>query len=81
MGVLDSINIKEAAAVIITFHNLEKIRLIAQAVLDVAPKAHIVVRVRGEEEKEALANLNIDIVKTVDTLSEKMTDELLHCKL
>jgi len=81
MGVLDSINIKEAAAVIITFHNLEKIRLIAQAVLDVSPKAHIVVRVRGEEEKEALENLNIDIVKTVDTLSEKMTDELLHCKL
>ena len=81
MAVLDSINIKEAAAVIITFHNLEKIRLIAQAVLDVAPKAHIVARVRGEEEKEALENLNIDIVKTVDTLSEKMTDELLHCKL
>jgi len=81
MGVLESINIKEAAAVIITFHNLEKIRLITQAVLDVAPCAHIVARVRGEEEKKAIQDLTIDIVSTVDTLSEKMTDELLKCSI
>jgi CPA2 family monovalent cation:H+ antiporter-2 len=80
--VLESINIKDAAAVMITFHNLEKIRLIAQAVLDIAPKAHIVVRVRGKEEQTALKDSGIDgIVSTVGTLSQMMTQELLHCPI
>ena len=82
MGVLETINIKNAAAIIITFHNLEKIRLISQAVLDVAPKAHIVARVRGEEEKNALKEISIDsVVSTVGTLSKEMTKELLHCSI
>ncbi len=81
MGVLEAINIKNAAAVIITFHNLEKIRLIAQAVIDVAPKAHIVARVRGKEEKDALKELSIDVVSTVGTLSKEMTKELLYCSI
>ena len=80
--VLESINIKEATAVLITFHNLEKIRLIAQAVLDIAPKTHIVVRVRGKEEQNALKDSGIgSIVSTVGTLSEKMIDELLYCPI
>ena len=82
MGVLEAINIKNAAAIIITFHNLEKIRLISQAVLDVAPKAHIVARVRGKEEKDALKEISIDsVVSTVGTLSKEMTKELLHCSI
>ena len=81
-AVLESVNIKDATAVMITFHNLEKIRLIAQAVLDLVPKAHIVVRVRGKEEQEALKESKIDsIVSTVDTLAEKMTQELFHCPI
>lgn len=82
VAVLESINIKDAAAVIITFHNLEKIRLIAQAVLDLAPRAHIVVRVRGKEEQEALKEIKIDsVVSTVDTLSKEMIKELLYCNI
>ncbi len=82
VSILESINIKDATAVMITFHNLEKIRLIARAVLDIAPKAHIVVRVRGKEEKDALKESGIDsIVSTVDTLSEKMIEELLYCPI
>ncbi len=78
--VLESIDIKKAAAVMITFHNLEKIRLIAQSVLDIAPKAHIVARVRGEEEQKALEGAGVDcIISTVGTLCEKMTQELLYC--
>jgi len=82
VAVLESINIKEASAVMITFHNLEKIRLISQAVLDLSPKAHIVVRVRDKEEKEALKEINIDsVVLTVDTLSKEMIKELLYCNI
>lgn len=80
--VLESINIKDASAVIITFHNLEKIRLISRAVVDIVPKAHIVVRVRDIEEIESLEDINIDsVVSTVDTLCDKMTQELLHCPM
>ncbi len=81
VAVLESINIKDAAAVMITFHNLEKIRLISQAVLDLSPNAHIVVRVRGKEEQEALKEFKIDIVSTVDTLSKEMIQELLYCNI
>jgi CPA2 family monovalent cation:H+ antiporter-2 len=80
--VLESINIKDAIAVMITFHNLEKIRLIAQAVLDIVPKAHIVARVRGKEEQIALKESGIDsIVSTVGTLAQKMIEELSYCPI
>lgn len=80
--VLESINIKDASAVIITFHNLEKIRLIARAVVDIVPKAHIVARVRDKEEIESLKDIQIDsVVSTVETLSNKMIQELLHCPM
>jgi len=81
LAVLESVNIKNATAVLITFHNLEKIRLISQAVLDVSSNAHIVARVRGKEEKEALKDYPIDIVSTVGTLAEKMISELFQCHI
>jgi CPA2 family monovalent cation:H+ antiporter-2 len=80
-AVLESVNIKNATAVLITFHNLEKIRLISQAVLDVSPNAHIVARVRGKEEQNALKDYPIDIVLTVDTLADKMLGELFYCQI
>ncbi len=80
--VLESINIKDAAGVVITLHNLEKIRLIAQAVIDMAPKAHIVARVRDEQERESLKECKIDTVfSTVDVLSKVMTKEILYCPI
>ncbi len=80
--VLESINIKDAAGVVITLHNLEKIRLIAQAVIDMAPKAHIVARVRDDKERESLSECKIDTVfSTVEVLSKVMTKELLYCPI
>ncbi len=79
--VLESVNIKEAVAVMITFHNLEKIRLIAKSVKDVSPKSHIVARVRGEEEIEALEGSCVYVVPTVGTLADKMINKLLHCSI
>lgn len=80
--VLESINIKEAVGVVITLHNLEKIRLITQAVIDMAPKAHIVARVRDNKEREALGDCKIDTVfTTVDVLTKVMSKEILHAPL
>ena len=81
-SVLEQLSIRRACAVVITFHNLEKIRLVAQAVLDMAPHAHIVARVRDDKEARVLEDLQIkDIVVTTRTLSKEMIDRLFYCHL
>lgn len=81
-AVLESLELKNACAVVITFHNLEKIRLVTQSVLDLAPHAHIVARVRDEKEAQALQNFNIkSLVITTKTLSKEMIEQLFYCRL
>ncbi len=81
-AVLENLDIKKACAMVITFHNLEKIRLVAQSVLDLAPHAHIVARVRDEEEAKVLEDLQIaNLVITTQTLAKEMTQQLFFCRL
>ncbi len=81
-AVLESLDLKYACAVVITFHNLEKIRLVTQSVLDLAPHAHIVARVRDEREAQVLRDLQIkSLVITTKTLASKMIDQLFYCHL
>jgi len=81
-SVLEKLDVKRSCAVVITFHNLEKIRLVTHAVLDMAPHAHIVARVRDKKEKEALEDLGIkDLVVTTDVLSRAMIEKLFSCPL
>jgi len=81
-SVLEKLEVKKACAVVITFHNLEKIRLVTHAVLDMAPHAHIVARVRDNKEYEALKDLGIkDVVITTEVLSSAMIDKLFSCPL
>ncbi len=80
--VLENLFVKNASAIIITLHNIKKIRLIAQAVLDLAPHAHIVARVRDEEEAKILEDLDIkSLVITTKTLAKEMTRQLFYCHL
>ena len=80
--VLENLDIKNTCAVVITFHNLEKIRLVTQAVLDMAPNAHIVARVRDEKEQKVLSDLSIkSLVVTTKTLSKEMIDKLFYCHI
>ncbi len=81
-AVLESLDIKNACAVVITFHNLEKIRLVTQSVLDLAPQAHIVARVRDEKEAKVLEDLKIQsLVITTKTLAQEMIQQLFYCSL
>ncbi|WP_255535966.1 MULTISPECIES: cation:proton antiporter [unclassified Nitratiruptor] len=80
--VLESLDLKYSCAVVITFHNLEKIRLVTQSVLDLAPHAHVVARVRDEKEAKVLEDLNIkSLVVTTQTLSKEMIQQLFYCQL
>ncbi len=81
-SVLENLDLRFASAVVITLHNLEKIRLITQSVLDLAPHAHVVARVRDEKEAQVLADLQIkSLVITTKTLSQEMIKELFYCTL
>jgi len=80
-SVLEQLGVKKSCAVVITFHNLEKIRLVAQAVLDLAPHAYLVARVRDEKEQQALKEAHIhDVVVTTEVLSAAMIEKLFYCR-
>jgi CPA2 family monovalent cation:H+ antiporter-2 len=68
-SVLESVNIKEASAVIISIGNSEKLHQICQAVKDLRESGKTIVKVNKYEEQEALAALNLShiIVETEKT--------------
>ena len=81
-AVLESLDLKQACAVVITFHNLDKIRLVTQSVLDLAPHAHVVARVRDEREAKVLEDLQIkSLVITTQTLAKEMIQQLFYCTI
>lgn len=81
-SILDKLHVKEAASVIVTLDNLEKKRLVCEAVLGYAPSVKVVVKVVSLEEKRALRGLPITV--TVDGKKEvaaRLVSESLHCDL
>ncbi|MDD5160697.1 MAG: cation:proton antiporter [Sulfuricurvum sp.] len=82
ISILDKIHAAEAASVIVTLDNLEKKRLICEAVLTHAPKVKVVVKVISLEEKRTLRDLPISV--TIDGKREvaaRLVSEALHCEL
>ncbi|HEX5622831.1 MAG TPA: cation:proton antiporter [Sulfuricurvum sp.] len=81
-GILDKLHIKDAISVIVTLDNLEKKRLVCEAVLSYAPQVKVVVKVVSLEEKRELRGLPISV--TVDGKKEvaaRLVSEALHCEL
>jgi len=68
-SVLESVNIKNAHAVIISIGNSQKLHQICQAVSDLRENAKTIVKVNKYEEQESLAGLNLShvIVETEKT--------------
>ncbi|MFA6138961.1 MAG: cation:proton antiporter [Sulfurimonas sp.] len=61
-SILNALHVEKAAAVIVTLDNLEKKRLICEAVLQYSKDVNLIVKVVSLEEKEKLADLNISII-------------------
>ncbi|MDD2368285.1 MAG: NAD-binding protein, partial [Sulfuricurvum sp.] len=81
-AILDKVHAADAASVIVTLDNLEKKRLVCEAVLDYAPKAKVVVKVVSLEEKRTLRDLPISV--TVDGKREvaaRLVSEALYCDI
>jgi len=66
--VLESLKVDEALSIIITVSNLDRKKLISQAVLNFAPDANIIVKIDSTDERKSLRD--IDISKFIDSNME-----------
>ncbi len=81
-AILDKLCLKSASSVIVTLDNLEKKRLVCDAILKIAPNIKLVVKVVSLEEKTALKDLPISI--TIDGKKEvatRLVSEAMRCDL
>jgi len=81
-AILDSLNVEDAAAVIVTLDNIEKKRAICEAVLAHAPEVNLVVKVSSLEGKKALMDLPITvIVDAKREVAKILVEEAVTCTL
>ena len=81
-SILDALNVKESAAVIITLDNLAKKRMICEAILKHTKNINLIVKVTSLEEKEALKDLDITVM--VDgklEVGRVLVERMITCQL
>jgi CPA2 family monovalent cation:H+ antiporter-2 len=81
-AILDALNIQKAAAVIVTLDNIDKKRLICEAVLKQTRNINLIVKVVSLEEKEKLKDLDITVV--VDgkfEVARTLVERMITCQL
>jgi len=81
-SILDAIHIENAAAVIVTLDNIDKKRLICEAILKHTKDVNLVVKVISLEDKEKLADLDINVV--VDgkvEVARVLVERMITCQL
>ena len=77
--VAEAISLENARAVIVTLDNPEKKRLICETVLEVNPKANLVVKIQTLGEKQLLADLEIPhIVDSKREVAHLLVDQALR---
>ena len=81
-NILDAIHVENSAAVIVTLDNIDKKRLICEAILEQTKDINLVVKVISLEEKEKLADLDITVI--VDGKAEiarVLVERMITCQL
>jgi CPA2 family monovalent cation:H+ antiporter-2 len=82
LSILNALNVESAASVIVTLDNIEKKRLICEAVLQYNKGANLVVKVVSLEEKKKLEDLPITfIVDGKLEVAKVLVDRIVSCKL
>ncbi|OIP55115.1 MAG: potassium transporter [Helicobacteraceae bacterium CG2_30_36_10] len=82
LNILNALHVENAGAVIVTLDNMEKKRLICEAVLQHSKNVNLVVKVISLEEKEKLSDLDITVV--VDgklEVAKVLVQSMLTCQL
>ncbi len=81
-SILDAIHVEKASSVIVTLDNIDKKRLICEAIIKHTKDVNLIVKVVSLEEKEALKDLDIDVV--VDgklEVARVLVERMITCQL
>ena len=82
LSILSALHIENAASVIVTLDNIEKKRLICEAVLTHTKNVNLIVKVISLEDKEKLKDLNITtIVDGKVEIARVLVERMLTCQL
>jgi CPA2 family monovalent cation:H+ antiporter-2 len=80
--VLKQFDVCKASAVIVAVDHIRHLRLICEALMLVAPNANIVVKVRSEEEREMIGDLNVDhILIQSREMARLLVTEAMRCRI
>jgi len=80
-SIVKALGVDKAAAIIVTLDNVEKKRLICEAILKEAKDANLIVKVVSLEEKEKLADLAItNIVDGKVEVARVLVERMLTCQ-
>ena len=81
-SILDAMNVENAAAVIVTLDNIEKKRLICEAILQHTKNVNLIVKVSSLEDKEKLSDLNINVVVDAKVeVARVLVERMITCQL
>ncbi len=81
-SILDAIHVENASSVIVTLDNIDKKRLICEAILKHTKNVNLIVKVVSLEEKEMLSDLGITVV--VDgklEVARVLVERMITCQL
>ena len=82
VAILNALNIEKASAIIVTLDNIDKKRLICEAILKHSIDANLIVKVVSLEEKQRLDDLDITVI--VDgkvEVARVLVERMLSCQL
>jgi len=82
LSILNALHIGSASAIIVTLDNIDKKRLICEAVLKHSRDANLIVKVSSLEDKDRLKDLDITVV--VDSkveVAKVLVDRMMSCHL
>ena len=80
--ILESVNIRQACAVIVAIDNAEKVHLICDVIDDLTHNTKTIVKVTRFSEKEELKSLHLEhIIVEDDIVAKALVDETKECKL
>ncbi len=78
--VLEALNIKEAASVLVTIENEDKKRIICEEILQYNPFINLIVKIGNLREKELLSDLPIhSLIDGKEEIAKMLVDETSRC--
>jgi CPA2 family monovalent cation:H+ antiporter-2 len=81
-SILEAMHIEKASAIIVTLDNIDKKRLICEAVLNYSKNANLIVKITSLHEKRKLADLDITtIVDGKVEVARVLVERMLTCQL